>query len=142
MSDGSLTVFVKGAPEIIIALSDPSTIPSDMNTVFQQPVKEGCRVLACASRTIDPNIEYQNLSQQAAEGNQQLVFHGLIVMENRLKEQSRPTLARLHAADIGLVMITGDHALTAIYVARKLRILDSLYLPYLPYSLTYFTYFT
>ncbi|KAJ7324593.1 hypothetical protein JRQ81_017613 [Phrynocephalus forsythii] len=43
---------------------------------------------------------------------------GLIVMQNKLKEETPAVLRDLHAANIRTVMVTGDNMLTAVSVAR------------------------
>ncbi|KAJ4461024.1 ion-transporting P-type ATPase [Paratrimastix pyriformis] len=47
-----------------------------------------------------------------------LHFLGLLIMENRLRPQSRPTIERLTAAQIRSLMVTGDNALTGVNVAK------------------------
>ena len=56
-------------------------------------------------------IERENIEKD-------LEFLGLIVMENRLKPESKPTIERLKAANIRTIMCTGDNLLTALSVAR------------------------
>nr|XP_060483063.1 probable cation-transporting ATPase 13A4 [Panthera onca] len=48
-----------------------------------------------------------------------LIFLGLLILENRLKEETKPVLEELISARIRTVMITGDNLQTAITVARK-----------------------
>jgi cation-transporting ATPase 13A2 len=47
-----------------------------------------------------------------------LIFLGLLVMQNTLKPETTPVIRLLHNANIRTVMITGDNILTAISVAR------------------------
>ncbi len=54
----------------------------------------------------------------------ELELLGLVVLENRLKVQTAPVIAQLHAANIRSVMATGDNLLTAISVARECGILE------------------
>ena len=47
-----------------------------------------------------------------------LTFRGLIIMQNKLKPETTPTLNILQKAAIRSLMITGDNLLTATAVAR------------------------
>ena len=45
-------------------------------------------------------------------------FVGLLVMENKLKPETKPTVLQLNSAKIVSIMVTGDNPLTAAYVAK------------------------
>jgi P-type E1-E2 ATPase len=53
-----------------------------------------------------------------------LEFLGLLIMENKLKEQSSHVLKTLNECNVRTVMATGDNVLTAISVARQCKMLD------------------
>ncbi len=46
------------------------------------------------------------------EVERDLTFAGLVMLENKLKRETAPTLALLKAARVRTVMITGDNPLT------------------------------
>jgi len=48
-----------------------------------------------------------------------MMFIGFINFRNQLKEQSPDVLRQLREGDVRTVMISGDHVLTAIYMARQ-----------------------
>ena len=50
---------------------------------------------------------------------------GLLVLENRLKPESADVLAELQEADLRTVMVTGDHLLTSLSIARECGMLDA-----------------
>ncbi|KAL7991170.1 hypothetical protein Chor_012825 [Crotalus horridus] len=54
-----------------------------------------------------------------------MTFLGLLVMENRLKSETKPVLQELRQARIRSVMVTGDNLQTAITVARSSGMLPS-----------------
>ena len=56
-------------------------------------------------------IERENIEKD-------LKFLGLIILENRLKPQSAPTIKILNSANIRTIMCTGDNILTGLSVAR------------------------
>ncbi|VDK65836.1 unnamed protein product [Gongylonema pulchrum] len=51
---------------------------------------------------------------------------GLVVMENRLKEQTVGVIHQLNKAQVRAIMVTGDNILTALSVARECGIIQPL----------------
>ena len=61
--------------------------------------------------------------REAAETD--LTFLGFVVLENRLKPETTPVITTLNAAEVKVVMVTGDNILTALSVARDCDIIKS-----------------
>ncbi|WFD44339.1 hypothetical protein MPSI1_003006 [Malassezia psittaci] len=119
----SMEIYVKGAPEALVGICDPSTLPDDFEDLLSYYTQHGYRVIACAGKSV-PNmswVEAQRISRERAES--QLTFLGLIVFENKLKPGSAPAIATLRHANIGCKMVTGDNPRTAVSVARECGIL-------------------
>lgn len=53
-----------------------------------------------------------------------LTFLGIIVMENKLKIQTKPTIKTLNECKIRTIMATGDNMLTAVSVGGQCNILE------------------
>ena len=119
-------VLVKGSPEAVARLCDPATVPIDFEAVLARYAGLGYRVLGAAERVLAPSeaaaASAGSLSREQAEGQGQLRFCGLVVLENQLKPSSAGVIAVLQAADVQCVMVTGDHARTAVTVARAANI--------------------
>jgi cation-transporting ATPase 13A3/4/5 len=49
-----------------------------------------------------------------------LRFVGLLVLENKLKDETIDVVRELHEANIGVLMITGDNVHTAVTVGRSM----------------------
>jgi Ca2+-transporting ATPase len=86
----------------------------------EQLAQQGQRVLGVAFRPVE---------QLPAEGNEEnleaeLTFIGLIGMLDPPRPEVKVAVATATEAGIRSVMITGDHPLTAIYIARELGIAD------------------
>ncbi|XP_059479113.1 polyamine-transporting ATPase 13A3-like isoform X2 [Neocloeon triangulifer] len=112
-------VVCKGSPEKISSLSIPETVPSNFHAHLKNYSKEGYRIIAIGWKILT-DISYtavQRLPREEVEKN--LIFGGLIVMENRLKPESAGNIAILHRANVKMVMVTGDNILTAVSVARE-----------------------
>jgi cation-transporting ATPase 13A2 len=122
----ALCSFVKGAPEAIKELCDPATLPPDFEEVLAHYVRQGLRVLAGGWKPYPhapPAGEGEEpAARDAAEAG--LAFLGLIVLENRLKAASAPTIARLtRETGMPLVMVTGDNPVAAVAIARQCGLL-------------------
>ena len=115
--------YSKGAPEVI--LEKCSNVPSDINSILATYTKKGYRVLACAAKNLE-NFKYTNLNSmkiEDLEGN--LHFVGLIVLQNKLKPETIPSLKKLSKAGIEILMATGDAVLTGISVSRECGLIKS-----------------
>jgi len=119
LSSNLTHVYTKGAPEKILSLCNPSSIPPDFDQVLQRFTKQGYRVIAAGYRALKNNLSYvktQRLTREQAECD--LTLLGLIILENRLKPESAGVLDTLRSANIRIIMVTGDNMLTALSVAR------------------------
>ncbi|PWN18271.1 hypothetical protein BCV69DRAFT_285245 [Microstroma glucosiphilum] len=128
------TVYVKGAPESIIPLCDPATVPDDYDLVLNDATRKGLRVLAFGYKNVSLSYEgTRNATRDFAECH--LRFLGLLFFENKLKVTTSAVLAELHEAGIPSKMCTGDSVLTAISVARSCGMIPSgqpVFVPRLP----------
>ncbi|XP_067851385.1 probable cation-transporting ATPase 13A4 isoform X1 [Heptranchias perlo] len=114
-----LTVYLKGAPEMVIRLCKPETVPRSFSTELQRYTKQGFRVIGFAFKSLwnGRDITVANLKREDVESD--LIFLGLLILENKLKPQTIPVLSELSNARIRTVMITGDNLQTAVTVARN-----------------------
>ncbi len=122
--DGQYLVVVKGAPESLLAQSNTILVngsPAPLTEPAKQGVldkvaglaEDGMRVIALAEKSID---RAQN-SMQEAESN--LTFTGLIGLLDPPRPGVRDSIALCRRAGIRIMMITGDHPLTAQAIARQ-----------------------
>lgn len=91
---------------------------------------KGIRVLGVACRAWSPSVEANGESPAAAAaGNenleQDLTFIGLTGMIDPPRAEVREAVATCTSAGIRPVMITGDHPLTALYIAHDLGITNN-----------------
>ena len=78
---------------------------------------QGLRVLAMAGRPAPTGSE-------ELPALEQLTFYGLQGMMDPLREGALDTVSGCRRAGIRVIMITGDHASTAVAIARQLGIAD------------------
>jgi P-type Ca2+ transporter type 2C len=123
--------FVKGAPDVLLARSsqirdvDGSTIPVECgrDRVLAENDRlagEGLRVLAVASRDIDPAAFDPGSS--LIDEVQGLTMLALVGIVDPPRKEARDAIARCKEAGIRARMITGDHATTAAAIAAQLGI--------------------
>jgi len=105
----------KGAPEAIIDLCH---MPAPEADVIMAAVRElsgrGLRVLAAASAELDPG------ELPPAQHDFDFKFTGLVAFIDPVRPQVPGSVAEAHAAGIRVIMITGDYAGTASFIARQI----------------------
>nr|XP_014988003.2 probable cation-transporting ATPase 13A4 isoform X3 [Macaca mulatta] len=114
---GDRLAFMKGAPERVASFCQPETVPTSFVSELQIYTTQGFRVIALAYKKLENDHHTTALTRETVESD--LIFLGLLILENRLKEETKPVLEELISAQIRTVMITGDNLQTAITVARK-----------------------
>ncbi|KAI8076794.1 uncharacterized protein BX664DRAFT_343939 [Halteromyces radiatus] len=115
-------IFVKGAYEKIKDLSVPSSIPDNYDQVTSDLARQGCYVLALSHREIDlDKVGGMDAFKQWKRDKMEedIRFMGLIVFKNQLKPDTTENIAELKRGATRTVMITGDTALTGVYIARQ-----------------------
>lgn len=118
----NFTVFCKGSPEMIISLSDPTTIPQELTNSVKFYTEQGYRVIALGYKQLNQTCEkVLQLNREDIECD--LVFAGLIILENKLKPQTTDAIKTLQEAELKIIMVTGDNIQTAIHVAKECKII-------------------
>ncbi|KAK5986009.1 Cation-transporting ATPase [Trichostrongylus colubriformis] len=118
----SMTLYCKGAPEIVHSLCDPATVPEDYFTVVNEYAQHGFRLIAVARRSLNLNFNKAvKVPRDKVECKLELL--GVVAMENRIKPVTLGVINQLNRAHIRTVMVTGDNLLTAMSVARECGII-------------------
>lgn len=126
---GQYLVCVKGALETVLPMCTTMACAGgeqdiDSQALLQQGhalAAQGYRVLVAAQgfiRDRQPDtLETGDL--------QQLTFLGMTAMIDPLREESAPAIEQCRAAGIEVVMVTGDHPLTAFAMGRELNLVQT-----------------
>jgi Ca2+-transporting ATPase len=116
---GRVWVAVKGALEALAPLGDPADLAAwaRAGAVAERYAADGYRVLAIAERGLD------SMPGQVEDAEQSLTLLGVVGMADPPRPESADAVADARSAGITPVMITGDHALTAQAIARRLGIM-------------------
>jgi len=102
--DGSYVQIFKGAPEML-------GVPHDVIAPY---VQQGFRVLA---------VGYKKSPSQEEFVTSDISPIGLVVFEDKIREEAKQSILECKHTGIGLLMITGDNLLTAEYVAKEVGIM-------------------
>ncbi len=125
---GRMVAYIKGAPEFLLPLCNQTRVhgndlpmtPSERATILAQSrafAQQAFRVLAVATRDIETGIA-QDLDADKVERNP--TFLGLVAMMDPPHREVPEAVMRCRQAGVRVIMITGDHPLTAWAVARKI----------------------
>ncbi|KAM6258230.1 putative cation-transporting ATPase 13A4 [Porphyrio hochstetteri] len=114
---GEQQVFTKGAPETVAMLCRAETVPLNFESKLLLYTAQGFRVIGLAWKSLQAGKQSTDVTREEAESD--LTFLGLLIMENRLKKETKPVLEELSAAHIRSVMVTGDNIQTAVTVAKN-----------------------
>ena len=128
--NGKFRVMVKGAPDILLARCSyilSSSSPAPLTPTITKRVDEAntamaekaLRVLGCAYKDLDALPPGELTSDLLERG---LTFVGLVGMIDPPRTEVRQAVVQCYRAGIRPVMITGDHRLTAVAIARDLDI--------------------
>ncbi|XP_058492092.1 polyamine-transporting ATPase 13A3-like isoform X1 [Solea solea] len=120
LAEKHMDAYLKGAPEIVASLCKQQTVPQSFTETLEIYTRQGFRVIALAHRQLESKLSWhkvQSLSRDLIETNME--FLGLIIMQNKIKEETAGVLRELRQANIRTLMVTGDNMLTAISVARS-----------------------
>ena len=119
LPDGSWRVCVKGAPDVLLARCGIGEEQKRAALAANDRMAgQALRVLGVAERRLE-----RLPGTLTAEGmERELTFLGLMGMMDPPRPEAKEAVARCRKAGIRPVMITGDHKLTAVAVARELGI--------------------
>ena len=117
-------IYIKGAPEKILSMSERLEINGKTEKLTQEKVKKikkeiddlagkGLRMLAFAHKsTAQEKIEESDLKG--------LIFVGFLALRDPLRKESAQAIKMCRAAGIRPILVTGDHRLTARMVAGEI----------------------
>jgi len=125
--EGRLVAFTKGAPEAVLTLCTKSLVhgeaismtPDERARILNQSrtfAEQAYRVLAVAMREVAHQPE--QIEVETIEEN--LTFLGLVAMMDPPHREVPEAILKCRKAGVRVVMITGDHPLTALAIARKI----------------------
>ena len=127
--DGSKIVYSKGAPEVILErcthIHEADKVEKmtekkkqEIQRVNEEMARDALRVLGIAYQKIQ--TDDATLSEETLEKD--LIFLGLLGMIDPPREEAKEAVKVCEKVGIKVVMITGDHKLTAFAIAKEMGI--------------------
>ncbi len=127
--DGELWYHVKGAPlELLERCCRQRTRGGDedlddgarsrIRAAFEAYAGRGMRVLGFAER----RVETGSPAGERPAAESQLTFVGLVALEDPARPEVAPAVSRCRGAGVRIIVVTGDHGLTAEAIARQVGI--------------------
>jgi calcium-translocating P-type ATPase len=126
--DRQLVIHTKGAPESILPRCTTfldregaaAELDDDQRATIRRQVDDfagdGLRVLGLAQRLLPAG---EPAPHRRGDAERELCFVGLIAMLDPPRPEVADAVARCHTAGIRIIVITGDHPLTAAAIARR-----------------------
>lgn len=132
--EGKLVAYVKGAPEMVLersikildggerAITDDDV--TDNLRIMQDMAQDALRVLAMSYKELPDDYDLTHLEVDKVEAD--LVFVGLVGMIDPAREEVPAAIKMAQQAGIRSVMVTGDHKITAVAIAKEIGILSEI----------------
>jgi len=121
----SNVLLLKGAPERVLAMCSHQAgpdgraqplVPGAWQAAIDAEARAGRRVLALAERELPAG----HRELRHADAEQGLTLLGIVGIIDPPREEAVQAVSQCHAAGIRVVMITGDHGVTAAAIAAQL----------------------
>ncbi len=113
--DHGFKTIILGAPDIILEYTDlPADTRATILKVIDEHAKSGERILGVASKHHEhqPHLHDMHFSQFS--------FRGLIALRDPLRPDVKAEIAKIEKAGVRTIIVTGDHAGTAVSVAQEI----------------------
>jgi Ca2+-transporting ATPase len=128
MADGKKMAFLKGAPEVVLGKCThhlgaegvqvlEEKEKSQILKVNEDMAGNALRVLGLAYREMK---DREDITEESVE--QRMIFLGLVGMIDPPREEAVEAIKVCRSVHIKPIMITGDHKLTAVAIAREIGI--------------------
>ena len=124
-----LVLYTKGAPEVVLERCRALELDEQAQRLTrelrekivraqQTMAEKGLRVLALAHRLVPENYQRDELEED-------LIFSGLVGLEDPPRPEVPKAIAKCHHAGIKVIVVTGDHPQTALAIAREIGLVKS-----------------
>ena len=126
-----------GAPEVLLAASNTVYYSGEeirlgkkdheeLRVAFEQASRDGLRVIAVAWKDVSWKKAKEGIiADDPASLLSHLVFGGLLVFEDPIREDARESVLKARGAGARVIMLTGDNSETARNIAREVGIIEN-----------------
>jgi cation-transporting ATPase I len=117
-------LMLKGAPEVVLPrcrFTDPQADQDHAESLVHNLAEQGLRVLAVARRSWEHGTDDEDTDADAVDAAaRDLELIGYVGLADTARPSARPLIEALQEVDRDVVLITGDHPVTARAIARQL----------------------
>ena len=122
--DGETYCTIKGSLEVVMSYCNKINFRKDFNSKKiedqnEQLSSDGYRVIALANGKIKRKDDYSE------KDIKELTFMGLVGFIDPIRKEAVTAIKRCSSAGIKVLMITGDHPLTAFKIAKDLKLTNT-----------------
>jgi len=117
-----LKLHAKGAPEVILPLCENGG--AEAHLAAERMAEDGLRVVAVAAKTVNQEGPFATSDIEAALGGLRLL--ALVGFIDPLRPEAREAVAACLRAGVSVRMVTGDHPVTALAIARELGLAEDM----------------
>src|SRR3990167_2470869 len=114
--DSKIVAYISGSPEVLIKKSQPNQIINELNKQLKNFLNEGLRVVELAKKEI-------HADQFNKEDPKDLLYDmellGICGMQDAIRTGVKNSIEEAQKSGLRIIMATGDHEDTALYVANK-----------------------
>ncbi len=124
ISDSKIALFVSGAPELFIeTLGEDKKVSAKKE--YEGLALQGYRMIGVGYREFDANPEtVKDLKQEDLKKYvTEMEYLGLAAIRDPIRQDVKEIMNEVRKAGLKVVMITGDHKLTAMAIGKELGIL-------------------
>ena len=129
-SSKGLVAYTKGAPDVVLKRCSKIYLNGSIQSLsdvkrrkilcaMEEMSSQALRVLALAMKQ-ETGLKLQDGDSLLDENN--LIFIGLAGMKDPIRPEAKEAVEKFRSASVRTIMITGDHADTALAIARELGI--------------------
>ncbi|MDX1608384.1 MAG: HAD-IC family P-type ATPase, partial [Candidatus Spechtbacterales bacterium] len=121
-SGDEVKIFISGAPEKLLELSTKTKSEKEkLKGEIEELAGSGYRLIASAELTLSGNTKVDLEDDSAVrKAVKNIEYTGTAVIGDPIREDVEESLASARQAGIRIIMITGDHKLTARYIGGEL----------------------
>ena len=131
LSKNKKQIYVVGAPEAVLKISNKilrrntkrpinKELKKEINSQIDSMAKKGMLVLGIAYR--DVSKDKDNLSEEMISD---LVFVGVVGIKDPPRHDVKEAISKAKEAGIRVIMVTGDHAGTALAIGEEIGLVES-----------------
>lgn len=118
-------IFTKGALDSILAHTDRIMIAGQVRAITSDDIE---KINNAAKSLAEQAYRVLAMAIHGSDGinENNLIYVGMVAMIDPPRLEAKPAVSKFHSAGITTIMITGDHADTALAIGKELGIADDI----------------